>query len=176
MADNNLTSISDIAQGAADFNQDNWVVDADTIKDKKTGENKRIAGLQAPEHSRVIERDGALTFDEGTAGGNVATNVTIDLAKELGYTNVVDTGEKGAYGRGIVSLQNDEGDRLESDLIANQVYDVNQFTLQEDILRRDAVRALGDSYQHEHSGRFAEAANLINEGLQQKVVKTYDLN
>ena len=165
MADNNLTSISDIAQQSVDFNQDNWAVDADTIKDKSTGELKRVAGLQAPEISKVYEQDGELQFKEGTAGGNVASNVTIDLAKQLGYTNVVDTGEKGAYGRGIVSLQNDEGDRLESDLIANQVYDVNQFTLQEDILRRDAIRALGNQYQHEHSGRFAEAADLINEGI-----------
>ena len=68
-------------------------VDADTIR-RPDGSRIRIQGIAAPETAHFV--DGQL--DTGDVGGALTTEQVLKLANELGYTNLVDSGNLDATG------------------------------------------------------------------------------
>lgn len=82
-----------------------WI-DGDTIQNED-GKAIRIDGINTPEvgHERDIYSD---EHYRGTYAGDQATKEMAKLAKERGFTEVVEADEQGVYGRTIGDLRNPE--------------------------------------------------------------------
>ena len=87
-------------------------IDGDTIRNDE-GHSIRIDGIDTPEtaHERDIYSDDPF---RGTFAGEQTTEELSRLAKERGFTEVIDTGKKGAHGRAIGDLRNPETGELYS--------------------------------------------------------------
>ena len=91
--------------------------DADTLEDAE-GNGYRIQGINAPE---VVHGDRGTQED----GGYMTTSQVMKLANELGYTNVIKTGEMDVTGtREMIDLRNDAGQSLREKLAASGLTEV----------------------------------------------------
>ena len=79
-------------------------VDADTIR-RPDGSRIRIQGIAAPETAHFVKGQ----LETGEVGGALTTEQVLKLANELGYTNLVDSGNLDATGKRT------EGDLLDKD-------------------------------------------------------------
>ena len=95
-------------------------IDADTLQDAD-GNNLRLAGTDAPEvHHQADPSKGQ------EAGGLESTVQTAKLAKELGFTQLINSGDEGEFGRGIVDLVNPTtGQRFSRRLIEEGIQDIH---------------------------------------------------
>ena len=106
-------------------NSRRWI-DADTVEGFG-GKDIRIQGLNAPETSKVIRRDGKLRFVQGQLGADETLEAVSRIAEEGGYNKIVDTGLD-SYGRTVARIQNDEGGDLTNALYKSGAIDENVFT------------------------------------------------
>ena len=136
---------------------DKVFIDADTLADGE-GNRYRIQGVNAGEVEKVIGGE----YTQGTAGGQVATDVVSKLATEQGYTNVTPllnpdgTPQVDDFGRSLADLTNDKGESFKTGLLKAGVFDVNKYTTEEDIAARDIAEARRN--QARLDGTFAEDA------------------
>jgi len=79
-----------------------WL-DGDTIRDEK-GHSIRLQGIDTPETSHL--RDVTSGVSHETAAGEQAAIEARRMAHSRGFTEVVDSGKKGHYGRAIGDLRN----------------------------------------------------------------------
>ena len=112
-------------------------IDADTLKDDVTGETYRLQGYNAAEVDKILGGK----VKEGTAGGAQTTDAIHKLANDQGFTNIVHSGEKGAFGRGLVDLQDKDGRSFSNELIKAGAFDVNKFSTEQEIAARDLAEA-----------------------------------
>ena len=112
-------------------------IDADTLKDDVTGETYRLQGYNAAEVDKILGGK----VKEGTAGGAQTTDAIHKLANDQGFTNIVHSGEKGHFGRGLVDLQDKDGRSFSNELIKAGAFDVNKFSSEQEIAARDLAEA-----------------------------------
>jgi len=134
-------------------------IDADTIRGTD-GTKYRIQGMDAPEISKVL--DGR--YGGATAGGIDATSSIQRLAREQGYTNVVELDQKDPFGRPMVDLQDNKGNSFTSQIIASGALKSNAYTKREDINAAN-IRSLFDDKIEHSSGAFKEAAQEIKSAI-----------
>ena len=107
--------ISDATASAAEadnsFGDEGAVwIDADTIRMPDGKSTVRLRGYNALEVDKLRSDEDDRPYIKGGEIGGLEQTATISrLAREHGFTNLVDTGEKGAHGRPIYDLQNAAG-------------------------------------------------------------------
>ena len=141
------------------LNSTHSFIDADTLRGSD-GEKYRIQGMDAPEISKVFEGQ----FGGGTAGGMEATSALQRLAREQGFTNVVELDQKDPFGRTMVDLQDDKGRSFTSEVIASGALKSNIYTSREDIDAAN-VRAIFDDQIDHSSDAFGQAAKDIKAAI-----------
>ena len=104
-------------------------IDGDTIQDS-TGKAIRIDGMNTPEvpHERDIYSD---DIYRGSAAGTQTTIELSKLARERGFTEVVENDEVGTYGRAIGDLRNPEtGELFSIWAVRNGLSDITPYSSQ----------------------------------------------
>ena len=105
--------------------------DGDTLYDEVAGDQGyRIKGMNAYETEHVGLPGQA--YKAGEPGGEVQKKQFYKLARELGYNNLVKTGEKDEYNRYIADLQDSNGQSFATSLYSNGVLKPNYFTSEKD--------------------------------------------
>ena len=104
--------------------------DGDTVYDDITGQGYRINGMNALETDHMALEDQA--YKAGEYGGELQKKKFYELAKKLGYNNLVKTGEKDKYNRYITDLQNDIGESFSTSLYANDLITPDRWTSDKD--------------------------------------------
>ena len=105
-------------------------IDGDTIRNDE-GKSIRIDGINTPEvaHERDVYSDEPF---KGTVAGPVVTSELATLAKSKGFTEVVESGEEGAYGRGIGDLINPEtGEKFSVWTVRNGLAPITKYSSNE---------------------------------------------
>ena len=101
------------------------VIDADTIHEGNTGQNIRIADVDARETTKVIDGQ----FIKGQHGGDEATALTAHLVKEGGFNIPIYSGEVDATGnRQVGDYRNAQGELLSSKLLESNLADLTNFS------------------------------------------------
>ena len=147
-------------------------IDADTLA--KGDERYRLAEINAPEVEKILP-DGS--YKQGTAGGQVATEVNTKLANELGFTNIKPRlgpngePERDHFGRILTDLVDDTGKSFTQAALEAGAYDVNKYTT-------DAGRvsaALGEARRNQETlegvdsnPEWTKATQAILEGRQEE--------
>ena len=152
------------------INSDKTFIDADTLQG---ADNKRyrIQGINAPEVEKVTQKYG---YQQGQAGGAIATDTVRNLANDQGFTEVrplLDADgnpQEDDHGRIIADLINpDTGESFKSKLLETGVFDPTAFTTNEDRLtselgqlRREQNKLAGTST----NTKWDEARKMIEQG------------
>ena len=134
-------------------------IDADTID--RDGTRYRLTGFDA----REIDKFRKGKYQSGDVGGQEQTIAIAQLARDLGYTNLVPQGEPDIYGRTVADLQNKQGLSFGEELQAKGVLQPDQYTEQETLKRRsfgDLARmsrqARGESSEWDQAAAFIDEA------------------
>ena len=159
MADDLLNSIIDgtTLNGEYDF------IDADTIRDKE-GKSYRVQGFDAPEISKYTSQ--GKQYGQGTEGAAEVTESIQNLAREQGFTNVVQDERGAAHGRGLVDLQNEKGESFTTKLIRTGAFDPTSATSRADIDAKRVTDLFGNQLaQTQNEAGDIEAAHALREAM-----------
>ena len=159
------TLSADTSFTTADGQVGEWI-DADTIQ--IDGKNIRLGGYNAKE---VVQfNDDGSVRKEGEIGGAAQTAVVSQLARDMGYHNLVDTGEVGVFGRPIYDLQNAAGSSFGNELTAAGVVGAGRYTKQQALesegyeqLYKQALAASG-----EDATEFQTAADWVDQMINEQ--------
>ena len=114
-------------------------IDADTLKDDVTGETYRLKDTTQRKLIRSLEV--SLQLKKVPLAVHKTTDAIHKLANDQGFTNIVHSGEKGHFGRGLVDLQDKDGRSFSNELIKAGAFDVNKFSSEQEIAARDLAEA-----------------------------------
>ena len=120
--------------------QEMYLIDGDTLKDKRTGDRIRIPYYDAGEIGR-IGKDNELYL--GEYGASTQSKIIHDIIKREGFNTLVDTGEtskREGDDRPLKDLVNAQGVTLSNYLHSERVVDTSRWMTQE----QEALRAFGD--------------------------------
>lgn len=133
--------------------------DADTLYDSE-GQGYRLKGVNAFEVDRLGK--------EGQVGGQLSKEQVVKLANEMGYTNVVETGETDTTTkRKMVDLQDDSGRSFARELAASGMAPImGEFDKGGSLLRSRDFRQAMRSNENYETNEFDEAADVLAEHLQ----------
>ena len=131
-ADEGAIQDADLRLTDAEGNTQGSWIDADTVR-LPSGNTVRLSSYDAREINKFVKdkETGELTNKEGEVGGSQQMLSISKLARDHGFNNLVDTGNKGSFGRPIYDLQNAAGTTFGDYLTETGVVEDNKYSSQQ---------------------------------------------
>ena len=167
LVDDGSISEGEAIGGDADFRfgDKGYWTDADTIR-LHDNTKVRLKGYDANEVAKFNRNDeGELEASAGERGGLQQSVKVAELARNHGFTELVDTGETDPFGRKIMDLQNTAGTSLGDYLTETGVVEENRYS-SDQALENQAYEKLWRKSQEargEEGSEFNKAADWIQE-------------